>query len=40
MGVAAKDVPAYHVVAGIPAKTVKVKSIAPEEVRAGFEKRP
>ncbi|MBV9074757.1 MAG: acyltransferase [Acidobacteria bacterium] len=32
MGVASKDVPAYNVVAGIPAKTVKVKSIAP----AGF----
>lgn len=32
MAVASKDVPPYHVVAGIPAKTVKVKSIAPEEV--------
>ncbi len=31
MGVASRDVPPYHVVAGIPAKTVKVKSIAPEE---------
>jgi acetyltransferase-like isoleucine patch superfamily enzyme len=30
MGVATKDVPAYNVVAGIPAKTVKVKSIAPK----------
>jgi len=29
MGVASKDVPAYNVVAGVPAKTVKVKSIAP-----------
>ncbi len=33
MGVASKNVPAYHIVAGIPAKTVKVKSIAPEEIR-------
>jgi len=30
MGVATKDVPPYNVVAGIPAKTVKVKSIAPK----------
>jgi acetyltransferase-like isoleucine patch superfamily enzyme len=29
MGVASKDVPAYNVVAGIPAKTIKVKTIAP-----------
>src|SRR3954469_15012039 len=29
MGVATKDVPPYNVVAGIPAKTVKVKTIAP-----------
>lgn len=29
MGVASKDVPPYNVVAGVPAKTVKVKSIAP-----------
>jgi len=32
MGVASKDVPAYNVVAGVPAKTVKVKSIAPHSV--------
>ncbi len=31
MGVASKNVEPYHVVAGIPAKTVKVKSIAPAE---------
>jgi acetyltransferase-like isoleucine patch superfamily enzyme len=31
MGVATKDVPPYNVVAGIPAKTVKVKTMAPEE---------
>jgi acetyltransferase-like isoleucine patch superfamily enzyme len=40
MGVASKDVEAFHIVAGIPAKTVKVKSIAPEEIkRAAEEKR-
>src|SRR6059058_1946931 len=32
LGVAAKDVPSFNVVAGIPAKTIKVKSIAPEEI--------
>ena len=31
MGVAPKDVAPYHVVAGIPAHTVKVKTIAPPE---------
>jgi acetyltransferase-like isoleucine patch superfamily enzyme len=30
MGVATKDVPPYHIVGGIPAKTIKVKTIAPE----------
>ena len=30
MGVATKDVPAYNIVVGIPAKTVKVKTIAPQ----------
>jgi len=39
MGVASKDVEPFHVVAGIPAKTVKVKSIAPEEVRKAAEKQ-
>lgn len=29
MGVASKDVPPYNIVAGIPAKTIKVKNIAP-----------
>jgi len=33
MGVAAKDVEPYHVVVGIPAKTAKVKTIAPESVK-------
>jgi acetyltransferase-like isoleucine patch superfamily enzyme len=31
MGVASKDVQPYHIVAGVPAKTIKVKSIAPEQ---------
>src|SRR4051794_483233 len=34
MGVASKDVPPYNVVAGIPAKTVKVKTIAPPSLQA------
>jgi len=38
LGVAAKDVPPFNVVAGIPAKTIKVKSIAPEEVQKAAEK--
>ncbi len=29
IGVAAKDVPPYNIVAGVPAKTIKVKTIAP-----------
>src|SRR5438105_13236859 len=33
MGVASKNVEPYHVVAGVPAKPVKVKPIAPEELR-------
>jgi acetyltransferase-like isoleucine patch superfamily enzyme len=39
MGVASKNVEPFHIVAGVPAKPVKVKSIAPEEVRTAFEKR-
>jgi len=31
IGVASKDVPPYHVVGGVPAKTIKVKTIAPGE---------
>jgi acetyltransferase-like isoleucine patch superfamily enzyme len=31
IGVASKDVPPYHIVAGVPAKTIKVKTIAPAE---------
>jgi acetyltransferase-like isoleucine patch superfamily enzyme len=33
IGVASKNVEPYHIVAGVPAKTVKVKDIAPEELR-------
>jgi acetyltransferase-like isoleucine patch superfamily enzyme len=33
MGVASKDVPPYNVVAGVPAKTVKVKTIAPANLQ-------
>ena len=35
MAVAAKNVEPYHIVAGIPAKTVKVKTIAPQGAQAG-----
>ena len=34
MGVASKDVPPYNIVAGIPAKTIKVKTIAPEGTKS------
>ncbi|MGH9514530.1 MAG: acyltransferase [Terriglobales bacterium] len=30
IGVASKDVPPYNIVAGVPAKTIKVKTIAPQ----------
>src|SRR5260370_33437181 len=33
MGVASKNVEPFNVVGGIPAKTIKVKSIAPEELQ-------
>src|SRR6476620_3707550 len=39
MGVASKDVDPFTVAAGIPAKPVKVKTIAPEELRKTLEKR-
>jgi acetyltransferase-like isoleucine patch superfamily enzyme len=39
MGVASKNVEPFHIVGGIPAKTIKVKSIAPEEVQKAFVKR-
>jgi acetyltransferase-like isoleucine patch superfamily enzyme len=38
MGVASKDVPRFTIVAGIPAKPIKVKSIAPEEAKKVLEK--
>jgi acetyltransferase-like isoleucine patch superfamily enzyme len=38
MAVASKDVPAYHVVAGIPAKTIKVKTIAPDAAQPAPDK--
>ena len=39
MGVASKDVAPYHIVGGIPAKPIKVKSIAPEELQRALEKK-
>jgi len=39
VGVASKEVQPYHIVGGIPAKPIKVKSIAPEELRHALEKR-
>lgn len=39
MGVASKDVQPFHIVAGVPAKPVKVKPIAPEELQRAFERR-
>jgi acetyltransferase-like isoleucine patch superfamily enzyme len=39
LGVATKNVESYTIVGGIPAKPIKVKSIAPEEVKKVFEKR-
>jgi acetyltransferase-like isoleucine patch superfamily enzyme len=38
-GVAVKDVEPFHIVVGVPAKPVKVKPIAPEELRNALEKR-
>ena len=39
MGVASKNVEPYHVVVGVPAKPVKVKPIAPEELRKAYEQQ-
>jgi acetyltransferase-like isoleucine patch superfamily enzyme len=39
VGVASKNVAPYHVVGGIPAKPIKVKSIAPEELQRALEKK-
>jgi acetyltransferase-like isoleucine patch superfamily enzyme len=33
LGVAAKDVTPFHIVGGIPAKPIKIKSIAPQELQ-------
>lgn len=39
MGVASKDVSPFHIVGGIPAKVIKVKSIAPEELQKAADKK-
>jgi acetyltransferase-like isoleucine patch superfamily enzyme len=39
LGVATKNVEPYTIVGGIPAKPIKVKSIAPDEVKKAMEKR-
>jgi acetyltransferase-like isoleucine patch superfamily enzyme len=38
MGVASKDVAPFHIVGGIPAKPIKVKPIAPEELQKSLNK--
>ena len=37
MGVVSKNVEPYHVVVGVPAKPVKVKPIAPDELKKAYE---
>ncbi len=39
MGLASKDVSAYHIVGGIPAKVIKVKPMASEELQKAAEKK-
>jgi len=39
LAVASKEVLPYHIVGGIPAKPIKVKSIAPEELQRAMEKK-
>src|SRR5437764_3469842 len=39
IGVASKNVEPYHIVVGVPAKPVKVKPIAPEELKKAYEGR-
>ena len=39
VGVASKEVQPYHIVGGIPAKPIKVKSIAPSELQRALEKK-
>jgi acetyltransferase-like isoleucine patch superfamily enzyme len=38
MGVATKDIEPYHIKGGIPAKTLKIKTIAPEHISKATEK--
>src|SRR5438067_6271533 len=38
MGVATKDIEPFHIKGGVPAKTLKVKTIAPEHIRKAAEK--
>jgi acetyltransferase-like isoleucine patch superfamily enzyme len=40
MGVATKEVTPYSISVGIPAKPVKIKSIAPEAIKRAAERRP
>lgn len=39
MGVASKNVEPFNIVGGIPAKPIKLKSIAPEDVKKSWEKK-
>jgi acetyltransferase-like isoleucine patch superfamily enzyme len=39
VGVASKNVAPYHIVGGIPAKPIKVKSIAPEELQRALDRK-
>jgi len=39
MGVATKDVPDYTIVAGVPSKPIKIKSIASDEAKQSFEQQ-
>jgi len=38
MGVATKDIEPFHIKGGVPAKTLKIKTIAPEHIRKAAEK--
>jgi acetyltransferase-like isoleucine patch superfamily enzyme len=38
MGVASKNVEPFHVVGGIPARPLKVKPIAPEELKRALDR--
>jgi hypothetical protein len=39
MGVATKEIEPYHIKGGIPARTLKVKTIAPPEARQSSDKK-